>query len=708
MFKKTLAALAAFALGAGLSVIAVAGPAAAHHSTVTAVSVVCDTATSATITWTVKNWEGDKVGTVIESTNNLVPKDSTFASGETKTFTQVVTSTGNKTLKVKMDWDGARPVENSGSITVNQSDFDKCNFVTANPPTVTNPVCGASQGSFTIPTTTGVRYYVEVTGSGDGNRGPGQLSADTYSIKAGKTLNIWVVPNSGYVLSGTTSWGPYVIATPDGACVASASAPVETQANCSAGETVSLPLPTPTNATWGAITYSGVDNADWSVTATATAGYVFDTSLPGVNAAGTTRTFTGTLASKLGQYDPQCYTPPTVEACAATSSVLVTNQDLQGFQFATGNGLYVDTQANGHYEFVDGGLRLYTVGASGLKVQMMKAVNIPVTTFGELNEVLFTFTSGTIEPGTQVRIDVTGDGNSDVTLVGEDIYTEQFWTNTPGFLPAVAGGQGGSYAGDLNDLLAAFPGATPTVVAVGVSLGGGVLADGVLTELQLGCVTYTFDFVPTVVAAPEPPTANDICGTENDSVTVPEDTADATYVTTWNQDRTLATVTISPTAGNVFPSETKTVYEFPFTDVVCELPDLAVFTASASASNATCATTPNGSIAVVFPADAPTAVRYFVNRDLPGEFELTATTTAVPVGTYAVSAEVRDPKDSIDGTKTWNLTVGAVNAAACAELTTLAFTGTGLGIGLGVSIAGGLLFLGFAAIVIRRRTTRTP
>jgi len=173
VFKKTLAALAAFALGAGLSVIAVAGPAAAHHSTVTAVSVVCDTATSATITWTVKNWEGDKVGTVIESTNNLVPKDSTFASGETKTFTQVVTSTGNKTLKVKMDWEGARPVENSGSITVNQSDFDKCNFVTANPPTVTNPVCGASQGSFTIPTTTGVRYYVEVTGSGDGNRGPG-------------------------------------------------------------------------------------------------------------------------------------------------------------------------------------------------------------------------------------------------------------------------------------------------------------------------------------------------------------------------------------------------------------------------------------------------------------------------------------------------------------------------------------------------------
>ncbi|MDQ1553494.1 MAG: hypothetical protein QOK46_572, partial [Microbacteriaceae bacterium] len=112
-------------------------------------------------------------------------------------------------------------------------------------------------------------------------------------------------------------------------------------------------------------------------------------------------------------------------------------------------------------------------------------------------------------------------------------------------------------------------------------------------------------------------------------------------------------------------------------------------TASASATNQVCnaGSTTSGFISVVFFADDPSAVQYFI-----GDRELTTANTAVAPGTYTVTAVPRDPNDTIDGTSTWTLTVAAVGTV-CGELTTLAFTG------VNGNNLGGMLMLGMFLLI---------
>jgi hypothetical protein len=128
MFKKFLAALTTLALSLGM-VALTAGPASAHHSTITA-AVVCTSPTTATITWSVQNWNGGKVARVQSSTGNLVPALTEFASDETKQYTQSITATGTYNLSVTMKWwDGdswENQTTNSGSIQVKSSHFTGC------------------------------------------------------------------------------------------------------------------------------------------------------------------------------------------------------------------------------------------------------------------------------------------------------------------------------------------------------------------------------------------------------------------------------------------------------------------------------------------------------------------------------------------------------------------------------------------------------
>jgi hypothetical protein len=118
-------------------------------------------------------------------------------------------------------------------------------------------------------------------------------------------------------------------------------------------------------------------------------------------------------------------------------------------------------------------------------------------------------------------------------------------------------------------------------------------------------------------------------------------------------------------------------------------PTLALLTASASATNQVCnaGSTTSGFISVVFFADDPSAVQYFI-----GDRELTTANTAVAPGTYTVTAVPRDPNDTIDGTSTWTLTVAAVGTV-CGELTTLAFTG------VNGNNLGGMLMLGMFLLI---------
>jgi hypothetical protein len=121
-----------------------------------------------------------------------------------------------------------------------------------------------------------------------------------------------------------------------------------------------------------------------------------------------------------------------------------------------------------------------------------------------------------------------------------------------------------------------------------------------------------------------------------------------------------------------------------------ELPTYAAFDASASATNQLCTagSTTSGFISVVFPADDPSAVQYFI-----GDRELTSANTAVAPGTYTVTAVTRDATDTILGQSSWTLTVAAV-AAACGELTTLAFTGVNGNLGGMLMLAMFLLIAG--------------
>jgi hypothetical protein len=128
MLKKFLAGLTTIVLSLGM-VALTAGPASAHHSTITA-TAACSTPTAVTITWSVQNWNGGKTGQVVSSTNNLVPAGTQFASNETKQYTQTVTSTGTYGLSVTMKWwDGdswENQTTNSGSFQVKSQHFSGC------------------------------------------------------------------------------------------------------------------------------------------------------------------------------------------------------------------------------------------------------------------------------------------------------------------------------------------------------------------------------------------------------------------------------------------------------------------------------------------------------------------------------------------------------------------------------------------------------
>lgn len=165
------------------------------------------------------------------------------------------------------------------------------------------------------------------------------------------------------------------------------------------------------------------------------------------------------------------------------------------------------TRATGHNELVDNGLRVWTEGNTTTdKAAGFQAVNFPLADVGEPS-IDYTATSGTVPPGIHISIDFDSDGDIDGTIIGEaDFYGDNWWLNggAAQFVidgaPHTGGGQGSPYYGTLPEWLNAFPDAT--VLRVGYSLGSGVLGDGVINSLTVGCTIYTFD-APTPVSEPD-------------------------------------------------------------------------------------------------------------------------------------------------------------------------------------------------------------
>lgn len=209
MFKKLLAGLTAVVLGLGM-VALTAAPASAHHNTITA-TVACNTGPEGLwkVTWSVQNSEGIQETITASSDTSLVPIDTVIPGGQTATFVEYhsVKPVANKTLTLSAKWTNNNTNTSNG--TVYPSSFsDDCvpdEEVTPASPTFTPAQCvdgSATSPSYTIPTTTGVVYSVQINGTG----GYTDTSANTYPVPAGTTVEVKATAANGYELTGTQEW----------------------------------------------------------------------------------------------------------------------------------------------------------------------------------------------------------------------------------------------------------------------------------------------------------------------------------------------------------------------------------------------------------------------------------------------------------------------------------------------------------------------
>lgn len=157
-----------------------------------------------------------------------------------------------------------------------------------------------------------------------------------------------------------------------------------------------------------------------------------------------------------------------------------------------------DSGDNGHVgEATAEGLRIFTEGTTSEdQVRLLQFDEFPlagVTSAG----VEFINTSGGGVPSAQLLIDTDEIGLSEGTLVAEAIYGDVVWL-TPGSSDAIkalaphvgGGGYGSDWWGTLEEWGAALPGAM--IVAVGFSLGSGVLGDGIVQWVYVDDFAYPF------------------------------------------------------------------------------------------------------------------------------------------------------------------------------------------------------------------------
>lgn len=168
-----------------------------------------------------------------------------------------------------------------------------------------------------------------------------------------------------------------------------------------------------------------------------------------------------------------------------------------------------DTRSAGHYELSGTALHVYTDNATG-QAKVAEYVAIPATPLSLAGEPSLTWSGSATPPGMQLVVDLENDGTPDGIIVGEPaFYGDRWWASNALIShigatvpPAVVspGGDGSLVAGTLSDWLSSYPNAQ--VVAVGFSLGSGVLGDGSIASLTFGCIQRSF-------AAPAPTTPID-------------------------------------------------------------------------------------------------------------------------------------------------------------------------------------------------------
>jgi len=175
----------------------------------------------------------------------------------------------------------------------------------------------------------------------------------------------------------------------------------------------------------------------------------------------------------------------------------------------------VDTRDAGHYEYVPGGLHIWTDdNSSQAKVSLGYPAAFPLHNTGVLD---IQYEGTGIVPGINLFVDFDNDSTFDGILVYEAVYGQDLWLtgSSADFVkaaaPVVGGGNGSQWHGTIDQWLSAFPDAQ--VQGVAFALGSGVLGDGVIKSITVGCLTYTFDYIP-------PQTYEPTCTTVTGSQTI--------------------------------------------------------------------------------------------------------------------------------------------------------------------------------------------
>jgi hypothetical protein len=182
--------------------------------------------------------------------------------------------------------------------------------------------------------------------------------------------------------------------------------------------------------------------------------------------------------------------------------------------------------------------------------------------------------------------------------------------------------------------------------------------------------------------------------------------ADTQATTTVSLGAHTVTAELAPgaaAAGYVLTGTTS----WPFTFFSGCLPTEAAFHANATGSDAVCTDgSPLGTITLEHDASETGDVGYTIQKtgsSTVTDLGKTATTVQVAPGTYTVTAYVA-PGDGFQTAHEWTITINW-DGVVCATTSVLAFTGGTIGL-FGLALAVSMLFLGIAALYIRRRRAR--
>jgi hypothetical protein len=265
--KKLLAAASAIALAFGLALIAVAAPASAHDS---AVSATCSSLTVSLSNYAADDSDPQSNTLVVTIDGKTLTTDpvTTFAHSFTNTWPLDPATPHSYTVTV-VAWDNyAYNVHASGTT-------DPC--VAPVTPTFAEPSCTSSSGSYTIPTIANVVYSVG-----------GAPVSGTQSAAPGSSITVTAAATPGYTLTGVSSWQHTFAAAPGPCDQLIAPLPPDVHPVVGCGTNGSLTLTPVTGVVYAFTTGSaGQTEGPYVIVASPAAGYSF--------ANGANVTYSGTL-----------------------------------------------------------------------------------------------------------------------------------------------------------------------------------------------------------------------------------------------------------------------------------------------------------------------------------------------------------------------------------------------------------------------------